>query len=80
MLLIWLGALIMFVGGGLSLSDRRLRGGRAETNPSERRHAELACPSNAQAQFGIDLALEKSERLSLKSLRRALPHATARME
>jgi hypothetical protein len=24
-LLIWLGALIMFVGGGLSLSDRRLR-------------------------------------------------------
>jgi AcrB/AcrD/AcrF family len=77
-LLIWLGALIMFVGGGLSLSDRRLRGGRAETNPSERRHAELACPSNAHAQFGIDLAL-KSERLSLKSLRRALPHATARI-
>jgi len=59
-LLIWLGALIMFVGGGLSLSDRRLRGGRAETNPSERRHAELACPSNARAQFGIDLALKKS--------------------
>jgi cytochrome c-type biogenesis protein CcmF len=26
-LLIWLGALIMFVGGGLSLSDRRLRVG-----------------------------------------------------
>jgi hypothetical protein len=77
-LLIWLGALIMFVGGGLSLSDRRLRGGRAETNPSERRHAELACPSNAHAQFGIDLAL-KSERLSLKSLRRALPRATARI-
>ena len=24
-LLIWLGAVIMFVGGGLSLSDRRLR-------------------------------------------------------
>ena len=24
-LLIWLGALIMFIGGGLSLSDRRLR-------------------------------------------------------
>jgi len=24
-LLIWLGALIMFAGGGLSLSDRRLR-------------------------------------------------------
>ena len=77
-LLIWLGALIMFVGGGLSLSDRRLRGGRAETNPSERRHAELACPSNAHAQFGIDLAL-KSELLSLKSLRRALPRATARI-
>jgi cytochrome c-type biogenesis protein CcmF len=26
-LLIWLGALIMFLGGGLSLSDRRLRVG-----------------------------------------------------
>ena len=39
-LLIWFGAPIMFVGGGLSLSDRRL-------NPGERRHAELACPSNA---------------------------------
>jgi cytochrome c-type biogenesis protein CcmF len=26
-LLIWLGAVIMFVGGGLSLSDRRLRVG-----------------------------------------------------
>ena len=24
-LLIWLGAVIMFIGGGLSLSDRRLR-------------------------------------------------------
>ena len=39
-LLIWFGAPIMFVGGGLSLSDRRL-------NPGERRHAELVCPSNA---------------------------------
>ena len=26
-LMIWLGALIMFAGGGLSLSDRRLRVG-----------------------------------------------------
>jgi cytochrome c-type biogenesis protein CcmF len=26
-LLIWLGAIIMFIGGGLSLSDRRLRVG-----------------------------------------------------
>ena len=26
-LLIWLGAVVMFIGGGLSLSDRRLRVG-----------------------------------------------------
>jgi len=36
--LIWLGALITFIGGGLSLSDRRLRvgapkRGRAKTAP-----------------------------------------------
>ena len=36
-LLIWLGALVMFVGGGLSLSDRRLRIGAPK--PSRRRTA-----------------------------------------
>ena len=41
-LLIWLGAVVMFLGGGLSLTDRRLRVGapktaRAKTRPSRRR-------------------------------------------
>ena len=41
-LLIWLGAVVMFLGGGLSLSDRRLRVGaprpakaRAAMQPAE---------------------------------------------
>jgi cytochrome c-type biogenesis protein CcmF len=38
-LLIWLGAVFMFIGGGLSLSDRRLRIGaprpaRAKAKPA----------------------------------------------
>ena len=38
---IWLGALIMFIGGGISLSDRRLRVGA----PSRSRRAPSAVPA-----------------------------------
>jgi cytochrome c-type biogenesis protein CcmF len=39
-LLIWLGAAVMFVGGGLSLSDRRLRVGAPR--PAKSKGATLA--------------------------------------
>ncbi len=39
--LIWLGAVVMFLGGGMSLSDRRLRIGA----PTRARHAATAQPA-----------------------------------
>jgi cytochrome c-type biogenesis protein CcmF len=44
-LMIWLGAVIMFIGGGLSLSDRRLR---------------IGAPRPAKAQAALPAALQKS--------------------
>ena len=67
-LMIWLGAIIMFFGGGLSLSDRRLRVGaprpakaKARTSPRCRRRSERreisASADAADRAVGADKAL-----------------------
>ena len=72
-LLIWLGAVIMFVGGALSLSDRRLRVGAprpAKARPPRR------CSRRSDCREAIRVDLHAADRVLLRSYC-AAPRAAA---